>query len=221
MTKFGYIYKITLPDNRFYIGKKESPVVVPYYFGSGTHINRWFKKNFGCKSCACPENIAQNKGIKRQVLAWASNRECLKCLERIYVGNLWKNNKRCLNLSAGGKGGTYVHTEEQKRIVSEKMKKWMANPMHNGMFGKQAWNKGKRFSDESRKKMSDAQKSKIGCLNSFFGHSHNEKTKSTISQKLLALHRHWYTNGKINILSSKCPDGFILGRTMIVSTTAD
>lgn len=202
MTKFGYIYKITLPDNRFYIGKKESPVVVPYYFGSGTHINRWFKKNCERKSCDCPENIAQNKGIKRQVLAWASNRECL-------------------NLSAGGKGDTYVHTEEQKRVVSEKMKKWMANPMHNGMFGKQAWNKGKRFSDESRKKMSDAQKNKIGCLNSFFGHSHNEQTKSIISQKILALHRHWYTNGKTNILSSKCPDGFILGRTMIVSTTAD
>lgn len=41
MTKFGYIYKITLPDDRFYIGKKESSVVVPNYFGSGSRTKKW------------------------------------------------------------------------------------------------------------------------------------------------------------------------------------
>lgn len=221
--RFGYIYKIVLPDNRFYIGKKESPVVVPYYFGSGTHINRWFKKNCGRKSCDCPESVAKDKGVKRQILAWASNRECLKCIEHIFVGNLWCNNKQCLNLAAGGKGGTHAYTDEQRQRISMRMKEWMKDPTHNGMYGKPAWNRGKPFSEEARKNMSLAQTGKhIGALNHFFGKKHSQQTKDLIRKKKLEQKKHWYTNSKINILSSVCPNGFVRGRiTIKTSTTAD
>ena len=210
-----------LPDGRFYIGKKENPKVVSYYFGSGTHINRWFWKNCGYKSCDCPEDVAKKSGVIRNVLHWATNRECLKCMEKIFVGNLWKNNNNYLNLCAGGKGGVYVHTEEQKQKVSKRMKEWMSVPGHNGMCGKTAWNKGKCFSEESRKKMSDSQKGKhVGALNHFFGKKHSEQTKEAIRKKKLEQKKHWYTNSKINILSDVCPSGFVRGR-IITSTTAD
>lgn len=221
MIKFGYIYRIELPDSRFYIGKKESPMVVDSYFGSGTHLKRWFVKNTGRKSNNCPKVIAESAGVKREVLCWATNRQCLKCMEKIFVGNLWANNEKCLNLSAGGNGGVYVHTEEHKKKVSKKMKEWMSNPSHNGMYGKPAWNKGKQFSAESRKKMSVAQTGKhVGKLNHFFGKKHSEETKEAIRKKKLEQKKHWYNDGKINILSDVCPSGFVRGR-IITSTTAD
>ena len=49
--------------------------------------------------------------------------------------------------------------------------------------------KGKKFSEEHKKKLSEAKKG-------------NTATKGT----------RWYNNGKINIMSKECPDGFTPGR---------
>lgn len=52
-----------------------------------------------------------------------------------------------------------------------------------------SWDYDKHFNEETRRRMSEAAKGNI-------------KTKGT----------HWYNNGKINIMSKECPDGFVPGR---------
>ena len=69
--------------------------------------------------------------------------------------------------------------------------------------GKQAWNKGKSPSVETRKKMSEAKKNM------------SEETRKKMSEarkgNTNVRGRHWYNNGKINIRVKECPDGFVPG----------
>lgn len=116
MVRFGYIYKITLPNGKFYFGKKESKKVLDYYWGSGRYIKDWFKKHFGRKSCDCPSKYTKGSGVKREIVFWAGHRECLKTMEKIVIGNLWKNNPDCVNMCEGGTFGGAVTQTEQSRI---------------------------------------------------------------------------------------------------------
>lgn len=158
MIKFGYIYKITLPDNRFYIGKKESPMVVPNYFGSGSRIKKWFKDNVGFDSNHCPVKKAQGKGVKREIIMWASNRDCLACMEKILIGHLWKNNKECLNMCEGGGGfsGQCIYTDERKEKISRAL---MGHP---GLKGKNSPWYGRKHTEETKRKISDKLKLRPG-----------------------------------------------------------
>ena len=63
--------------------------------------------------------------------------------------------------------------------------------------------KGKHRSDETKKKMGEAQK----------GHTVSEETRKKISEAEKC--SHWYNNGKINIRTKECPDGFVPGRLLI------
>lgn len=63
--------------------------------------------------------------------------------------------------------------------------------------------KGKKFSEETKKKMSESQKGK------HLGPS-SEEWKRKISEARKG--KHWYNNGKINIISFECPEGFVPGR---------
>ena len=71
-------------------------------------------------------------------------------------------------------------------------------------------NKGKHLSEETRKKLSEAQK----C------HYVSEETKKKISEARKvkpgnANGTRWFNNGKINIRAKECPEGFIPGRLLI------
>ena len=59
---------------------------------------------------------------------------------------------------------------------------------------------GKPFSEEAKKKISEAGK----------GRQLSEETKNKLSENNRG--RHWYNNGKENKFCFECPDGFILGR---------
>lgn len=99
--------------------------------------------------------------------------------------------------------------------------------------GKQAWNKGKSPSEETRKKLSDAHKGKqlssehkkkIGEKSKgrqpFLGKHHTEESKKKMSKAQKGKHigntaakgMHWYNNGKVNKFCYECPDGFVPGR---------
>ena len=58
--------------------------------------------------------------------------------------------------------------------------------------------KGKHFSEETKKKMSEAKKNM------------SEETKKKMSEAKKC--RHWYNNGKINIRAKECLPGFVPGK---------
>ena len=63
--------------------------------------------------------------------------------------------------------------------------------------------KGRQFSEEHKKKLSEAKK----------GRHHTEEAKKKMSEAAIErnIGRHWYNNGKINKFCFKCPDGFVPG----------
>ena len=91
--------------------------------------------------------------------------------------------------------------------------------------GKQAWNKGKKMSEEFCRKNSESQKGKrTGSDNPFYGKRHSEETRRKISEAMKNMseeHKnkiseaikctHWYSNGEINIRAKECPPGFVPG----------
>ena len=83
--------------------------------------------------------------------------------------------------------------------------------------------KGKPKSEETKKKMSEAKKVKPGKAKSAEtrkklseaqkGKRFSEEHKNKMSEAHKG--RHWYNNGKINKLCYECPDGFIPGMLLI------
>ena len=93
--------------------------------------------------------------------------------------------------------GMYLHRPASELI-------FMKHSEHNSLHSK-----GKKHSEEARKKMSEAD---IGNKNAL-GYKHSEEAKKKISDARNGMH--WFNNGKINKLCYECPDGFIPGRLLI------
>lgn len=115
------------------------------------------------------------------------------------------------HISLHKKGKTYFkgkhHSEETKKKISEAQK-----GENNSMHEKSPWNKGKKMSEEYCRKNSESHKGKPSPNK---GKHLSEETKNKISDKIKGntntKGRHWYNNGKINIMSKECPPGFIPG----------
>ena len=95
------------------------------------------------------------------------------------------------------------HSDETKRKLSIAHKgKHLSEETKNKMSKAL---KGHSFSKEHKNKISEALK----C------HTVSEETKKRISEKSKGntntKGRHWYNNGKINVMSKECPDGFVPG----------
>ena len=70
--------------------------------------------------------------------------------------------------------------------------------------------KGKKHSEETRKKISDGNKGKqAGEKNPNYGKHISEEQKKKMSEA--AKGKHWFNNGKINIMAKECPPGFVPG----------
>ena len=93
--------------------------------------------------------------------------------------------------------------------------------------GRPGPNKGKKFSEESRRKMAEAKKGKPSNKK---GKKLSEETKKKLSEshkgkpksdetrrkmraanRIKNIGRRWYNNGKINKRCYECPDGFVPG----------
>ena len=105
---------------------------------------------------------------------------------------------------------TTLHNKGKRR--SEETKKKMSEAL-----------KGRQFSEETRKKMSEALKgrhhseeTKKKMSEKAKGRLHTEETKKKISKakkgNTATKDMHWYNNGKINIMAYECQDGFVPGR---------
>lgn len=110
-------------------------------------------------------------------------------------------------LSEANKGKHF--SEETRRRMSEakkNMSEETKKKMSEAHKGKQAWNKGKHISEETRKKLSEANKGKPKS------EEHRKKIGAAKKgENNPAYGKHWYNNGKINIMSKECPEGFIPG----------
>ena len=168
--KYHYVYIITNKINhKFYIGKHSTNKLDDGYMGSGTAINNAIQK-YGI------ENFS-----KRILCFCDSAEDAYKVEEFLVTDNLIKR-EDCYNMMVGGLGGPTLngiengmygktHTLEARKKISE------------ARIGKPSWNKGKHFSEETRKKMSESKKaSYIKENHPNFGKHLSEETKQKLSE---------------------------------------
>ena len=103
---------------------------------------------------------------------------------------------------------------------------------HNSLHKKgNTYTRGRRHSEESKKKMSLAKKGMyVGEKNPFYGKHHSEDTRRRLSEAAKNMSEEtkkkigaaqigntnvrgtrWFNNGKINIRAKECPPGFVSG----------
>ena len=97
---------------------------------------------------------------------------------------------------------------------SDEARKRMSEAKKGKYIGENHPNYGKHFSEETRKRMSESHKGKPSPNK---GKHHSEETRKRMSstrkgENNPAFGKHWYNNSKIEIMAKECPDGFVPGR---------
>lgn len=90
---YGFIYKTTLPDGRYYIGQHKiisQSTMDPMYFGSGVIIKD-YKKAHG------------TAGLSREILAYGESHASMNILEATYVTDAVLADPLNINLDRGGR----------------------------------------------------------------------------------------------------------------------
>ena len=100
---------------------------------------------------------------------------------------------------------TYYYIYEITNLINGKMYigQHRTNNLDDG-------NRNKHPSNKTRKMMSEKAKIRTGVKNPFFGKHHSDEAKRKNREAHLG--KHWYSDGKTNILTRVCPYGFHKGR---------
>ena len=192
-----YIYEIkNLVNGKTYLGqhtlRKGRTFETDIYYGSGKLINAAQRK-YGL------ENFE-----KTIIISGFFTKEQINRFEKCIIASQKLIGKAEYNLASGGDGGDLskfidYHSDSYKKHLSDAMKKAYKEGRNKGWYycnKNPHSNKGTtgfKFSEESKKKMSESHK---GSANSQFG-------------------THWWTNGVENVKSVTCPDGFYKGRSKV------
>ena len=72
--------------------------------------------------------------------------------------------------------------------------------------------KGKKLSEEHKKKIGEAQKENKNALGHCVSAEHKNKIVAAMKGNKYHLGKHWYNNGKISKRAYECPPGFVPGR---------
>ena len=129
------------------------------------------------------------------------------------------------------KHGEHSILHKKGRCLSEKHKKKLSEAKKEKYAGENNPMYGKKHSDETRRKMSDAKKNmseetrkkiSVGHKGKHYSEEHKKKIseakkgkpkseehKKKLSKALKVMR--WFNNGKINIRAKECPGGFIPG----------
>ena len=105
--------------------------------------------------------------------------------------------------------GKHPSDETRKRI--SEANKGEKHPMYGKHHSEEtkkkigAAHKGKKLSEKTKKKMSEARKGKPKSA------EHKKKISELKKGNTNTKGKHWYNNGKINIMSKECPEGFVPG----------
>jgi hypothetical protein len=181
--KYHYIYKTTnLINNKYYIGMHSTDNINDGYLGSGKRL--WFSINYHGK-----------ENHKFEILEYCKNRKELRRREEEIVNEELLNEELCMNLKTGGDGGlvddnhyqnftkagmdNFNKSKKQREktlSIKRKDKDWLKMLSERVKEGHKASGfdnitfKGKKHSDESKKKMSESKKGEgKGSNNSQYG----------------------------------------------------
>lgn len=214
------IYLITnILNGKNYVGKhKLSKNELPesrIYMGSGKYL------------CMDQKKLGL-ENFSKEVLAICHSDVEENILERLFIAFYKSIGKAEYNKAKGGNGIDYYDflSDEQKQEMnrknSERLKERWKNPeyrahMSKVHMGKQSAMKGKHYSEEIRKHMSESHKG--------FHVSEQAKQKLSIRFKgreipvvqrgqisVANKGRHYYNNGIIEVKQFECPEGFVPGR---------
>lgn len=135
----NYIYKITLTkgnlEGHYYIGKRTYRGTDPLkdkYKGSGVIVKKYYKQY--------PDDY------KKEILEICDSIESLNIAEAKWVGDKFDTDPMCLNLCAGGQGGSDGRWMQGKKL-SEETKRKISNA-----------SKGRKFSEQTKKHLSEIRK---------------------------------------------------------------
>lgn len=168
---YHYVYLTTNVVNfKKYIGDHSSEILEDNYLGSGEYLKKAFKK-YG------------RKNFKREILEiFPSKEEAFNSQEK-YIQKFNTIIPFGYNISPKGGYGvpdSYLHEETRKKIGRSLLGENHPN------FGKPAWNRGKKASEETKKKQSDSHKGQISWLKGTKGLIHpSEETKEKQRKALL------------------------------------
>ena len=198
----GYIYKITSPEGREYIGLKKSSVFVESYWSSSQ--NKEFWKDI--------EKFTK-KAFKREILEWCYTLEELNKREQYLITH---------SNALVDKGGynicisfpQMIWTDEMRKKNGERKKEYYSH-IENRIKHSNATKNSKLY-QESRKiagpKISNAINIKLqdpSFKANKYAFTQTEEFKSKQSENNIG--KHWYNNGEINIYAKECPEGYIPG----------
>jgi hypothetical protein len=203
--KYHYLYKTTnLINGKFYFGIHSTENLKDGYIGSGTYlwhsINKHGRENF-----------------KIEFLEFFDDRKKLLEREEKLVNEELLKDPMCMNLRKGGTGGftkenslkgtlamnkkMWQDPEYRKRHV-ERKSKTMHDLWKNGKVKHVDWT-GKNHSIESKNRMSEKAKERIGEKNSQFGTCwvYNDKESKKIKKEELNFHlsNGWIKGRKMQI----------------------
>lgn len=185
--RIRYIYQITnLVNGKTYIGqhtlREGRTFETDIYYGSGKLINAAQKK-YGL------ENFE-----KTIIISGFFTKDQINRFERCMIACQHICGKAEYNLANGGDGGDLSRFIDYSKINNKEGYRKRKEAGTQAHWKKHDTFTGKHHSEESKKKISDANKeSQKGSKNSQFG-------------------THWYTNGEINVKAKECPEGFRPGR---------
>lgn len=148
MKSYNFVYKTVFDDGRYYIGQHKTNNLNDNYFGSSRVVK---------------DLVKQGVNYNREILKYCTTQKELNYWEKYYIGDNWKDDDLCLNDSNKcGIREIYFFSEEHRRKLSEAQK------------GEKNHNYGKTFSEETKIKLSEANKGKI----------FSEERKKKISESL-------------------------------------
>lgn len=196
----GYIYRITSPEGKCYVGLKKSPVFIEAYWSSSQNKDYWRDLHkFG------------KDAFKREVLEWCYTNQELNDRE-VY----WIKESKSL-VTEGGYNvclsfPNIIRTEEVNRKLRESNKKYWSNPENHIKLSDSIKN-SKKY-QESRKTVGKAISKGLCNLSEEekkqkYAFTQTIEFKNKISQNNVG--KKWFNNGIKNIFTTDCPEGYIPG----------
>lgn len=179
--KTYYLYKHTFPNNKVYIGITSQNPTRRWRNGKGYLMKNPTTNAYTQPLMAYAIEKYGWDNVSHEILLQTSDKLLIEQKERYYITEVYHSNDERFGYNIANGGNYYgLFSDKTKELLSIKKK------------GTIPWNKGKTFSEEAKKRMSEAHKGKIipkevieKARNSRKGFKHSEESKKKMSLKAL------------------------------------